>query len=229
MSLFVVSILPASTLAWEAFKHQLGINPLDHLLRTTGIWSFNFLLLTLSVTPTRRLGTMSMRWLNIPAGRRMGDWNFLFKLRRMLGQFSFFYAALHVSFYLWLDLGFDWSALWEETLEKRYLAAGWVGFLMLLPLAITSSNLAMRLLGRNWRRLHRIIYVLAIAAALHFLWLSKVGSNDARWYAVGVVILLGYRVVAAIDFLLPHDDGMEVPDRPPAQSGNDGPSGSNSS
>ncbi|MES2355821.1 MAG: ferric reductase-like transmembrane domain-containing protein [Pseudomonadota bacterium] len=194
--------------------NQLGINPLDHLLRTTGIWSFNFLLLTLSVTPTRRLGTMSMRWLNIRAGRRMGDWNFLFKLRRILGLFCFVYAATHVSIYLWLDVGFDWDSLWDDIRQKRYIVAGWIGFSILVPLAATSSNLAMRLLKGNWRRLHRMIYALAIAAALHFLWLSKVGSYDARWYTVGVVILLSYRVVALIDWLLPYDDGMEVSERP---------------
>lgn len=209
-----MSMIPISMLGWKIGAKQLGVNPLDQLLGSTGIWAFNFLLLTLAVSPSRKIGVGFMRWTGIKAGRRFSDWNFLFRLRRMLGLFCFFYATIHLSIYVSLDTGFDVAFIWDDFVEKSYIKMGWIGYIVLLMLAITSSNYAIRKMGRNWRRLHRLVYLIAIVAALHYLWLVKVGNFDPWWYMGVVVFLLAYRVITLTGMLGMTDSGMEVDERP---------------
>ena len=214
LMVFVTSIIPISLLVWKIGSKRLGPNPLDHLLGSTGIWAFNFLLLTLAVSPSRKLGVNLMRRSGIKAGRRLSDWNFLIKIRRMLGLFCFFYSTLHLSIYLSLDAGFDIHFLWDDILEKSYIKMGWFGYIILFLLAITSSNFAIRKLGKNWRRLHRFIYLSAILAAFHYLWLVKVGNFDPVWYIGCVIFLLSYRMFTLTGMGGLTDTGMEVAERP---------------
>lgn len=212
---FAVCLMPSLNLAWESCNDSLGINKLERLSRSTGIWALNLLIVSLAVTPARRWFTWLMIYLRSGYGKRLSDWNFMVQMRRMIGVFSFYYATLHLMIYLWFDLGFDWRWLWPEIQEKPYLAAGMAAFVLLVPLALTSTNAAMRYFGKNWRRLHRSVYAISLCAALHYLWLSKAGIHDARYYLAVIMILLGDRLLLALGWLKrrPNDDGMEAPER----------------
>ena len=138
------------------------------------------MLITLGVTPLRKLT----------------QWHWLLKLRRMLGLFAFFYACLHFTSYLWFDQFFDWAAIWKDILKRRFIWIGFTAFVMLIPLAITSSNAAIRGMGaRNWQRLHRLVYVIAICGVIHYWWLVKKDVTQPAIYASVLIVLLGARVV----------------------------------
>jgi sulfoxide reductase heme-binding subunit YedZ len=175
---FSASLLPLIWLFWLAWSDQLGVNPVETLSHRTGDWSLRFLLLTLAVTPLRRLT----------------GWNGLQRFRRMLGLFAFFYVSLHFGVYLIFDHFFDWSAIIADVIKRPYITVGFAAFVLLIPLAVTSTNRMIKRLGRNWQRLHRLIYLIAILGVLHYLWLVKADLSEPLMYAGILVVLLGYRL-----------------------------------
>lgn len=180
-AVFVLALLPLARLVWLGFADGLGANPIEFITRSTGDWTLYFLCLTLTVTPLRRLL----------------QWPWLIKLRRMLGLFCFFYAALHFTTFLWFDHFFDIAEMWRDVLKRPFITVGFIAFLLLIPLALTSSNAMVRRLGgKRWQWLHRLIYVIAPLGILHFWWM-KAGKNDfAEPFLLGLVvaILLGVRL-----------------------------------
>lgn len=184
LGVFVASLAPLARLFWLGNTDGLTANPIEFVTRSTGTWALVFLCLTLAITPLRRL-TGQPQWL---------------KLRRMLGLYSFFYALLHFSIWFWLDHHLDPLQMWRDVLKRPFIAAGFTAFVLLLPLAATSTRAMMRRLGVNWVRLHRLIYLIAIAAILHYWW-HKAGKNDfgtVQIYAAVVAALLGIRLWWAV-------------------------------
>lgn len=192
----VLAAMPAGILGWDALHGLLGANPLDRLLRTPGRWALILLLVVLTATPLRHTLVFGARHGGIRFGRRLADWNWLIRLRRPLGLASFFYALAHAALYLSLDAGFSGPELTSDLRDKPFILAGLGAFLLLLPLALTSTDASMRRLKRNWKRLHFLAYPAAILALLHFAWLSKPGTGDYYAYALVLGLLLGYRIAA---------------------------------
>ena len=157
---------------------DLGVNPAETIQLQTGRWAFKFLLLSLSVTPVRRLT----------------GWNVVIQFRRMLGLFAFFYATLHLTAYYAFDLTFSISQLLVDTAKRPFIFMGMAAFLTMLPLALTSTKGWIRRLGKKWTLLHRLVYVTAICAAIHFAWKVKVFTGDPVYYAIAVALLLLFRV-----------------------------------
>ena len=181
---FVASLLPLARLVWLGSHDGLSANPLEFITRSTGTWALVFLCLTLAITPLRRLT----------------GWPQWQKLRRMLGLYCFFYALLHFAIWFWIDQQLDIRLMWADVVRRPFIAAGFIAFALLLPLAATSPRAMMRSLGANWLRLHRLIYLIAVAAILHYWW-HKAGKNDfgtVRLYAVAVAALLGIRLWWAV-------------------------------
>lgn len=180
-AVFAVALLPLARLFYLGLAGGLGANPVEFVVRSLGTWTLVALLSTLTVTPLR-LAT---------------GWAWLARLRRMLGLFTFFYAVLHFSAYFWLDQWFDLAAIVKDVLKRPYITIGFACLLLLIPLAVTSTNgWVRRLGGRNWQRLHRLAYLIAPLAILHFWW-QKAAKNDLEEplaYAVVLVVLLGARV-----------------------------------
>ncbi|MCP5196626.1 MAG: protein-methionine-sulfoxide reductase heme-binding subunit MsrQ [Gammaproteobacteria bacterium] len=176
---FSASLLPLAWLFWLGWNDQLGANPVETLTHRTGDWSLRFLLLTLAVTPVRRLS----------------GWNGLQRFRRMLGLFAFFYVGLHFSVYLIFDHFFDWSAIVADVAKRPYITVGFSAFILLIPLAVTSTNSMIKRLGRNWQRLHRLVYLIGILGVLHYLWLVKADLREPLLYAGILAALLGYRLL----------------------------------
>lgn len=178
-ALFIVCLIPLAVMAWDAFNNQLGANPIEKIMRRTGDWTLRFLLITLTITPARQL-------LNLP---------WLIKLRRMLGLFAFFYALLHFTNYIWLDQYFDVDEIIKDVIKRKYITVGFVCFLMLIPLAITSTNnMVKRLGGKRWQKLHKSVYAIAIGGVIHYLWLVKKDLTEPLIYAALLAVLLGYRI-----------------------------------
>ena len=177
-ALFVVSLIPAAVLGWNFSHDQLGANPFEALTRESGEWTLRFLLVTLLMTPLR--GILHQSW--------------PLQLRRMLGLYSFFYACLHLLTYLWFDQFFDWQEISKDILKRPFITVGITAWILLLPLAVTSTNGMMRRLGRRWKRLHRSIYLIASLGVLHFLLMVKADLREPLIYAGILLILLGYRV-----------------------------------
>jgi sulfoxide reductase heme-binding subunit YedZ len=158
----------------------LGANPIELVTRSTGTWTLVFLCVSLAVTPLRRL--TGLHW--------------LVRLRRMLGLYAFFYGALHFTTYVWFDQWFDWAEILRDVVKRPFITMGFLAFVLMLPLALTSNDAMVRRLGRNWSKLHRVVYAIAIAAVLHYWW-HKSGKNDysqVGWYAAAVTLMLGWRV-----------------------------------
>jgi dTMP kinase len=182
-TVFVLSLAPLARLVLagtHGLFGGLGANPVELITRSTGTWALVFLCASLAVTPLRRL-----------AG---APW--LVRLRRMLGLFAFFYAALHVVAYLWFEHWFALDAMLADVIDRPFITMGFLAFVLMAPLAATSNDATMRRLGRAWGRLHRLVYAIAIAAVLHYWW-HKAGKNDyseVGWYAAAVTLLLGWRV-----------------------------------
>lgn len=176
--IFGASLLPLAWLFWLGWEGELGVNPVETLSHRTGDWSLRFLLLTLAVTPLRRLS----------------GWNWLQKFRRMLGLFTFFYVCLHFSVYLIFDQFFDWQAIVADVAKRPYITVGFAGFLLLIPLAATSTSGMMKRLGRNWQRLHRLVYPIGVLGVLHYLWLVKADITEPLLYGGVLAVLLGYRL-----------------------------------
>lgn len=179
IALFLLCLFPLTRLIWLGVHDGLGANPIEFITRSTGTWTLNFLLITLTITPARRL----LKW---PA---------LLRYRRMIGLFAFFYAVLHFLTYLWLDQFFDWQAILKDVVKRPFITAGFSAFILLLPLAATSTQAMMRRLGRNWQRLHRLIYVIATLGVIHYLWLVKKDLTMPLFYAAILVLLLGLRLL----------------------------------
>lgn len=184
-ALFVLALYPFASLLWGAVANTLGANPAEALIRGTGDWVLRFLCLTLAVTPLRELS----------------GWSALARLRRMLGLFTFFYAVLHFLCYAWLDMGLDPAAIVADVPKRPFILVGTLALLLMAPLAATSFNRAIRALGAaRWKRLHRLVYAIALLALLHFFWM-RAGKNDfAEWsvYAAIVALLLGWRLWRAL-------------------------------
>lgn len=178
---FALALLPALWLAYRTYAGRLGTNPVEELTLTTGIWALRLLLASLAITPLRRLS----------------GWNGAIQYRRMLGLFAFFYASLHLLIYIVLDQGLAVGYILADVGKRRYITAGMLAFLLMLPLAITSTKGWIRRLGRRWQRLHQLVYASAIAAALHFIWKVKVVIGEPVYYALILAVLLGFRLVWA--------------------------------
>jgi len=215
LAVLAAGLLPLAWLALDGWNHALGINPVERLNHTTGIGSLNWLIGTLAVTPLRRLLCYVMRRSRAAYGKRLSDWNALIRLRRTLGLLCFLYASLHALLYLWLQHDWDIPATLAEITLKRHLLAGTLGLVLLIPLAATSTKAMMRRLGGNWKRLHRSVYLVGVASALHYLWIGKVGVNTPTYYAAALALLLIYRVLAHFGWLFRHptDGGEEVTER----------------
>jgi sulfoxide reductase heme-binding subunit YedZ len=218
--IFLLACLPGAELAYGYTQGELGINALETLIRTPGRWALVFLIITLSMTPLRRGLSRLARQLHSSYGKRLADWNWIIRLRRMLGLWCFAYALAHGWLFLHFDPGYDWLVVMEEIREKPYLLAGAFGLLLLFPLAATSTNGMMRRLGRNWRRLHRLTYAVAVLGVVHYWWLVKPGFADPWPYTLALTALLGYRLLAARGVLIPRpsDDGMEIAETGPGPS-----------
>ena len=176
---FALSLIPAGRLVVGLFTGGLGANPVEFITHTTGTFALVFLMITLAVTPLRRIT----------------GYGSLIRLRRMLGLFAFFYTCLHLSTFVVLDHFFDPAAILQDVFKRPYITAGSVGFLLMAPLAATSTaGWIRRLGGRRWQQLHRLVYFSAIAGVVHFLWLVKADLREPLIYASVLAVLLGYRI-----------------------------------
>ena len=175
--IFAAALVPAAALVYSAFTGNLTANPIEYITHTTGLTALAFLIITLTVTPLRRL-----------TGR-----NELVRLRRMLGLFAFFYACLHVSTWFILDWFFDVASMAADVVERPFITLGMTTFLLLLPLAMTSTAGMIRRLGKRWQRLHRLVYVAAFTAIVHFWWIVKADFREPRLWALALSVLLGFR------------------------------------
>jgi sulfoxide reductase heme-binding subunit YedZ len=176
--IFIVSLWPVSSLGFAIFLNNLGANPVEFIERHFGKWALIFLCLTLSMTPLRRITHMN-QWI---------------LYRRMLGLFTFFYATVHLLCYIGLDYQFAWIDIKNDIIKHRYVLVGFLGWLLLLPLAITSSDKMIRKLKFNWKKLHGLIYLIAILGVLHFLWLVKKDITEPLIYAFIIFILFLLRL-----------------------------------
>jgi len=178
---FMACLLPFAWLLWGAIADRLGPNPAEALIRGSGDWTLRFLCITLAVTPLRQ-------WTG---------WHALARLRRLLGLYTFFYGVLHFLCFAWLDMGFDLQAILKDINKRPFILVGSTALLLMLPLAATSFNRAIKALGpKRWQALHRLVYAIALLALLHFFWM-RAGKNDfGEWsvYAGVVGVLLGWRV-----------------------------------
>jgi methionine sulfoxide reductase heme-binding subunit len=178
---FLACLGPLARLGWKAYNHALGANPIEVITHSTGDWTLIFLLVTLSITPLRKL--TGQLW--------------LIRFRRMLGLFAFFYVVLHFLTYIWLDKFFDVHEMLADIAKRKFITVGFTGFVLLIPLAITSTaGWIRRLGGKRWQRLHQLIYLSAMAGVIHYLWLVKKDIHKPLEYALVLGVLLGYRIIA---------------------------------
>lgn len=178
---FLAALLPLARLAWRALHEGLGANPIEVITHSTGDWTLIFVLLTLSITPLRRL--TRQYW--------------LIGLRRMVGLFAFFYGTLHFTTYIWLDKFFDVHEMVKDIYKRPFITIGFSAFVLMIPLAVTSTSWSIRRLGgKNWQRLHRLIYLTAILGVIHYIWLVKADKRKPFEYGIVLAILLLYRVGA---------------------------------
>ncbi|QNH16791.1 protein-methionine-sulfoxide reductase heme-binding subunit MsrQ [Xanthomonas sp. SS] len=162
---------------WQSGSDALGADPVAEIEHRTGLWALRLLLLTLAITPLRQLSGQSV----------------LLRFRRMLGLYAFFYACVHLSVYLGLDLRGYWTQIFEDIVKRPYITVGFIAWLLLIPLAITSTQGWMRRLKRNWGKLHKAIYAIGVLAVLHFWWLVKSDIREPLLYAAILALLLGWR------------------------------------
>jgi len=200
-SLILLALLPSIRLLWEFLSDSLGINGFERLIHSTGEWALIFLLLIYAVSPLRRWCSRGMIALAADYGHRLSDWNWLMGLRRALGLLAFFYASSHFLIYFWLELGFSLEEVGYELQERPFIAAGFTSLILLLPLAITSSNAMMRRLKHNWQQLHQLVHLAVIASLLHYLWLSKAGDPAIKFYLLAGGILLLERLAVRLGLL----------------------------
>ena len=184
----LLALVPAAILAWQIRLEALtgsgglGADPVAAIEHRLGLWALRFLMLTLAITPLRQLTHQPV----------------LVRFRRMLGLYAFFYATLHFSAYLVLDLRGYWTQIFAEIAKRPYITVGFTAWLLLVPLALTSTQWAIRKLGRNWSRLHKLVYAIGVLAVLHFWWLVKSDIREPALYAAILAVLLGWRAVKAL-------------------------------
>jgi sulfoxide reductase heme-binding subunit YedZ len=178
--LFAACLYPLVFLIWLGLAGDLGADPVEFIRRSTGTWTLDFLIITLSVTPLRRAT----------------GWHWLVRLRRMFGLYAFFYAAIHVVTYLWLDQLFDLAAIWRDVLKRPLITVGFLSFVLMIPLAATSTDrMVRRLGGKRWQQLHRAVYLVAVAGVIHFWWLVKLDYTRPLVYSAIIGALLVVRIV----------------------------------
>lgn len=176
---FALCLIPLGMLVLRAVHGNLTANPIEFITHTTGDWTLRFLVITLAITPLRKI-------LRLPQ---------LIRFRRMLGLFAFFYVCLHFSTWIGLDKFFDWTEMWKDVQKRRFITVGFTGFALLIPLAITSTaGWIRRLGGKRWQMLHRAIYLSAIAGVIHYYWLVKSDVRKPLQYAAMVAVLLAWRL-----------------------------------
>ena len=174
----ILSTIPFLFILYKIYFNKLGPEPVKEITHFTGEWTLIFICLTLSMTPLKRLTNLTM-WVSF---------------RRMLGLFVFFYASLHLLTYIGIDYRFNWQPILDDVFKKKYIFIGFSAWLLLIPLAITSSQKMIKLLKNNWKRLHRLIYIIAIFGSLHYIWLSKTIFFKPLVYLVIILVLLVLRI-----------------------------------
>ncbi len=180
LPLFFLCLSPLFLTAWRGFQEGLGANPIEYITHFTGDWTLRFLVITLSITPLRKI-------LGFPG---------LVRDRRMVGLFAFFYGTLHFLTYIWLDQFFDWHGMVKDVAKRPFITAGFTAFILMVPLAVTSTaGWIRRLGGRRWQMLHRLVYVSASAGAIHYYWLVKSDVRKPVLYGAIIALLLLYRIV----------------------------------
>jgi len=175
---FFLSLWPIYVISYQIIFNQLGPEPVDRIINHFGEWTLIFILLTLSMTPLKKI-TKLVEWI---------------KFRRMLGLFTFFYASIHMLSYVGLDYRFDFEPLINDVLKKKFIFIGFSAWLLLIPLAITSSERMVRLLKQNWKKIHRLIYIIGIFGVLHYIWLSKTIFFKPLIFLILLIILLLFRI-----------------------------------
>ena len=175
---FLLSLWPIYIIVYQLIYNKLGPEPVDRIINHFGEWTLIFVLLTLSMTPLKKI-TNSLEWI---------------KFRRMLGLFAFFYASIHMLSYVGLDYRFDFEPLIDDVLKKKFIFIGFSAWLLLIPLAITSSDKMVRILKKNWQKLHRLVYIISIFGVLHFIWLSKTIFFKPLIFLIILIILLLFRI-----------------------------------
>jgi sulfoxide reductase heme-binding subunit YedZ len=195
VAVFLACLVPLGLLGWDAYTQNLGANPIEKITHATGDWTLRFLLITLSVTPVRKL-------LGIPA---------LIKFRRMLGLYAFFYGSLHFLTYIWLDKFFNLHEMLADVAKRKFITVGFTAFVLLIPLAVTSTaGWIRRLGGKRWQALHRLIYISAICGVIHYLWLVKKDIRRPLEYGAILAGLLSYRLVVWIMPKIKKRDGVSL-------------------
>jgi len=193
---FLACLVPLARLGWKAYMGLLGANPIEVITHSTGDWTLLFLLITLAVTPLRRLS--GQPW--------------LIRYRRMFGLFAFFYVTLHFLTYIWLDKFFNVQDMLADIAKRKFITVGFTGFVLLIPLALTStSGWIRRLGGKRWQALHRLIYAAAICGVIHYLWLVKADIRKPLQYGTVLAVLLGYRLVS---WAVPNLKSQKMPSLP---------------
>ncbi|GMT40316.1 MAG: protein-methionine-sulfoxide reductase heme-binding subunit MsrQ [bacterium] len=180
ITVFLLALVPFSLLLFRGLNDELGANPIEMITNTTGIWTLRFLVITLTITPLRRLTGQAI----------------LVRFRRMLGLFTFFYASLHFLTYIWLDQYFDWPFIVEDIAEHPYIIVGFSTFLILLSMAVTSPRFMIRRMGKNWKNLHRLVYLAAFLGVTHFIWQVKSDIREPLLYFALFSILMLLRIPA---------------------------------
>ena len=179
-AVFLLCLVPLGLLGWRALHGGLTANPIEFITHATGDWTLRFLVITLCVTPLRKI-------LGLPE---------LIRFRRMLGLFAIFYACLHFTTYIWLDKFFDLSEVWKDVAKRKYITVGFTAFVLLIPLALTSTaGMIRRLGGKRWQMLHRLIYFSALGGVIHYYWLVKSDIRLPLMYGAILAVLLVYRVI----------------------------------
>ena len=192
IAVFILALLPISLLILDGWNGKLGANPIETISDTTGIWTIRFLVITLAISPLRRLTGHAV----------------LVRFRRMLGLFTFFYASMHFLTYIWLDQYFDWPFIIEDIVEHPYVIVGFITFLILLSLAVTSPKFVVRKMGKNWKKLHQLIYPAAFLAATHFLWQVKSDIREPLLYFILISVLMLLRLPSAQERILQINDWL---------------------
>jgi sulfoxide reductase heme-binding subunit YedZ len=176
---FLTCLTPFVWLVIRTLTGRLGINPVEDLELTTGIWALRFLVITLAVTPVRRITR----------------WNRVIQYRRMFGLFTFFYVCVHFAIYIGIDQFFAFGSILKDVAKRPFITMGFTAFVLMIPLALTSTKGWIRRLGRRWQALHRLIYISAVCAAIHYLWKVKVMIGSPVYYAMVIGLLLGFRIL----------------------------------
>lgn len=171
-------LVPFARLVYGGYANALGANPIETITRATGWWTLFLLMVTLTVTPLRKLSGA----------------NWLLRLRRMLGLFAFFYACAHFTTFIWFDHWFDVGEIFKDVVKRPFVTVGFAAFVLFLPLAVTSTNAMVRRLGRNWQRVHRLVYAIAVLGVVHFWWLVKRDVTEPAIFALVLAGLLGIRL-----------------------------------